>query len=105
MSAKTEITMSATEFKAKCLNLMDRIASGSLSRVRVTKRGKVTAELVGAAGAKKGPVPFHGFLRDRITVNPDFDWAMHSNEAETFDATGVELSRRVVRRVKAGTGK
>jgi len=38
------MVISATEFKAKCLQLMDRVnATGE--RIQVTKRGKVVAEL------------------------------------------------------------
>ncbi|MGB0680492.1 MAG: type II toxin-antitoxin system Phd/YefM family antitoxin [Polyangiales bacterium] len=38
-----EIT--ATEFKAKCLALLDQVAQGG-ERIRITKRGKAVAELV-----------------------------------------------------------
>ena len=36
--------MNATEFKAKCLALIDRAARGE--EVRITKRGRVVARLV-----------------------------------------------------------
>lgn len=40
MPATQEITVSATEFKAKCLELMKQVSSGKLRRVHVTNRGK-----------------------------------------------------------------
>lgn len=40
-----EVVITATEFKAKCLELLDRVNSGALSKVRITKRGKEVAVL------------------------------------------------------------
>lgn len=40
--------ISATEFKAKCLSLIDRVQSRG-ERITITKRGRVVAELVGKA--------------------------------------------------------
>jgi prevent-host-death family protein len=45
MSAKA--TVPATEFKAKCLELMDRVAEGRETYV-ITKRGRPVAKLVTA---------------------------------------------------------
>ncbi len=36
----TEITINATAFKARCLDLMDQLASHRLTQVTITKRGK-----------------------------------------------------------------
>lgn len=107
MSSKPEITISATEFKAKCLDLMDRIAAGSLARVRVTKRGRVTAELVTAQREpESGPTPFHGFLKDRIAINPAFDWRVHAGEDISFEEHDKGHAARMARRArKAGLTK
>jgi antitoxin (DNA-binding transcriptional repressor) of toxin-antitoxin stability system len=40
-----EETISATEFKAKCLELLDRLSQHKVSKIRVTKRGRVVAVL------------------------------------------------------------
>jgi antitoxin (DNA-binding transcriptional repressor) of toxin-antitoxin stability system len=40
MTAEAEKTVSATEFKAKCLELMDAMSVGRLRCVHITKRGK-----------------------------------------------------------------
>ncbi len=40
MASVAERTMGATEFKAKCLQIADELASGALASVTVTKRGK-----------------------------------------------------------------
>jgi prevent-host-death family protein len=45
--------LTATEFKAKCLNLIDQVHAGGES-VTITKHGKVVAKLVGASTT--GPI-------------------------------------------------
>ena len=40
MTTQAETTLSATEFKAKCLDLMNQVSIGKLRRIHVTKRGK-----------------------------------------------------------------
>jgi len=39
------LEIAASEFKAKCLELMDRLAARKLSRIVVTKRGRAVAVL------------------------------------------------------------
>jgi prevent-host-death family protein len=38
-----EVVITATEFKAKCLDLLDRVNSGEIRKVHITKRGKEVA--------------------------------------------------------------
>lgn len=40
-----ELTINASAFKARCLELMDQIASHKLSQITVTKRGKPVSVL------------------------------------------------------------
>ncbi len=40
MASLAEKTVTSTEFKAKCLDLMAQVHDGSLRRLRVTKHGK-----------------------------------------------------------------
>ena len=42
-----EVVITATEFKAKCLDLLDQVNSGALARVHITKRGVEVAVLEG----------------------------------------------------------
>src|SRR5271163_5141111 len=39
----SEATITASEFKAKCLNLLDQLTTSKLTRLRVTKRGRIVA--------------------------------------------------------------
>lgn len=43
--ATTE-TITASEFKAKCLNILDRLADHELERVIITKRGRIVGVLL-----------------------------------------------------------
>jgi prevent-host-death family protein len=57
---RSEPQISAAEFKAKCLSLMDEVAHKKQS-ITVTKRGKPIARLVPVE--KEEQAPFIGFLR------------------------------------------
>ena len=62
----TTLTVPASEFKARCLDLMDQVHSGRLQKVVITKRGKTVAEL-------QAPTPaalptLYGALKGLITV-------------------------------------
>ena len=63
-------TISATEFKAKCLDILDRIKSRELERVTITKRGRVVAVLVPPADEVAQVRQIHGFLRGSVII-PD----------------------------------
>jgi prevent-host-death family protein len=65
--------VSASEFKAKCLDILDRIHRRELERVVVTKRGVPVAVLVPPT-AEAGEVErLHGFLRGSVVVPPEID--------------------------------
>ncbi|WP_448189113.1 type II toxin-antitoxin system Phd/YefM family antitoxin [Azospirillum sp. sgz301742] len=59
--------MKASEFKAKCLHLMDEVAENGESIV-ITKNGKPVAELV---PAKKRPESLFGFMKGQIQIIGD----------------------------------
>jgi prevent-host-death family protein len=61
-------TISAAEFKAKCLKLMDQIHRTGRSIV-VTKRGLPVAKLV--AVEPKTDLPIFGCLRNSISISAD----------------------------------
>ena len=59
----SEITMTASEFKAKCLDIFKRLSDHRLSKVTVTKRGKVVAEVVAASDDPSSEEVIAGFRR------------------------------------------
>jgi prevent-host-death family protein len=76
--------VSATEFKAKCLDLLDQVNSGAIARLEVTKRGKVVAVVT------KPPAPavgdLEGFLRGSVIVPPGLDLTAPTGGDEPTDA-------------------
>jgi prevent-host-death family protein len=60
-------TMSAAEFKTKCLQIMDRVATTG-EPVVVTKRGRPVAQL---APVTAKPRTLRGFLKGSVKTGPD----------------------------------
>jgi prevent-host-death family protein len=65
--------VSASEFKAKCLDILDRIHRRELERVVVTKRGVPVAVLVPPRAGAGEVEQLHGFLRGSVAVPPEID--------------------------------
>ena len=66
-------TISASEFKAKCLDILDRLADRTLERVVITKRGRVVATLLPPDDEAAAVRQVHGFLRGSVAIPPGFD--------------------------------
>ncbi len=86
--------MPAGEFKAKCLQLMDRVAR-TREPIVITKRGRPVAKLVPADDAQP-QVPLFGYMagsaeiRGDIVRTPDLDWsAMSGDEDDLYAALGT----------------
>jgi prevent-host-death family protein len=60
-------TMSAAEFKAKCLQAMEQVAATG-EPIVVTKRGKPIAQL---APVSRKPKTLRGFLKGRVKTRKD----------------------------------
>ena len=65
--------VSASEFKAKCLEILDRIRSREWERVVVTKRGVPVAILLPPPAEATAIERLHGFLRGSVVVPPEVD--------------------------------
>ncbi len=61
--------ISATEFKTKCLSLMDQV-NEKLEEVIITKHGKPIAKLVPADIEIENKSPI-GFMRGKLTISDD----------------------------------
>lgn len=64
-------TISTTEFKAKCLKILDRLGSGELGRVEVTKRGKIVAVLT--PPEKLAVADLYGCMQGSVIIPDGFD--------------------------------
>jgi len=65
--------IAATEFKATCLDVLDRVCAGEWDRVEVTKRGRVVAVLVPPPVQAEAVAGLHGFLRGSVVTPPGLD--------------------------------
>ena len=66
-------TVSATEFKAKCLEFLDQVSARQISRLEITKRGKLVAVLIPPASQREAVEQLHGFLRGSVVVPEGVD--------------------------------
>ena len=66
-------TVNATEFKAKCLEILDRLGAREVDQVIVTKRGRPVGVLTPPPSADQAVRDIHGFMRGSAVVAPDFD--------------------------------
>ncbi len=67
-------SFTATDFKAKCLDILDRLAAHKLTRVTITKRGKIVAVLTPPDDPTSAVHQLHGFLRGSVIAPADFDF-------------------------------
>ncbi len=67
------LSFTATDFKARCLEILDRLASHEFTRVTVTKRGKVVAVLTPPEPADAAVRSLHGFMRGSVIAPADLD--------------------------------
>lgn len=88
----TETTISASEFKATCLELLDRVGRGELPRLVVTKRGTPVAMLVPPPAEPREVESLYGLLRGTVTIPDDFDVTAPILD-ETLDAEEGILHR------------
>ena len=74
-------TIEASEFEAKCLNLMDEVAENG-GAIIITKRGKPVAKLTAFSERAKS---LYGLGRDRMKITGDIispidvEWEAQSN--------------------------
>ena len=62
--------VSATEFKARCLELLDQVGARQIGRLEITRGGKVVAVLVPPPSLEKEAAQLHGFMRSSVII-PD----------------------------------
>jgi antitoxin (DNA-binding transcriptional repressor) of toxin-antitoxin stability system len=81
-------TIAATEFKARCLEILDDLAARRVTEVRVTKRGRVVAVLT--PPPEERPLTLddiYGFMRGSVIFPEGFDFTAPALD-EPFEAEG-----------------
>jgi prevent-host-death family protein len=66
-------TLSATEFKAKCLDILDRVGRRELEEVVITKRGVAVGVLVPPPAQAAEVEQLPGYLRGSVVIPPEID--------------------------------
>lgn len=85
-------TVSASEFKAKCLDILDRVHAREFDWVVVTKRGVPVAVLVPPPAEAVEVERLHGLLRGSVVVPRGLDLTAPITD-EAFAAHEGELHR------------
>jgi prevent-host-death family protein len=68
------LEIAASEFKAKCLDLMDQLAARKLDRIVVSKRGRPVAVLTPPPTPEEVAEGLFGCLKGRLVAPADFDF-------------------------------
>jgi prevent-host-death family protein len=71
----TTHTVSATEFKARCLDILDRLAAREFTRVTVTKRGRPVAVLCPPDPPGYAERGLYGFMEGTVSTPWGYDFA------------------------------
>ncbi len=66
-------SFTTTEFKAKCLDIVDQLAARKFTRVTVTKRGRVVGVLTPPDTDETAVRQLYGSMRVSVILPPDFD--------------------------------
>jgi prevent-host-death family protein len=74
MAMPREFKLPASEFKAKCLDLLDQIAARKITRLTVTKHGRPVAVLAPPASREEEAERIFGALRGRLEAPQGFDF-------------------------------
>ncbi len=69
----TKQTINATEFKAKCLDLLDQVGRGELEELEVTKRGQVVARVVPPRRPPSSMKEWRAMMKGSVHIPPGFD--------------------------------
>jgi prevent-host-death family protein len=82
-------TINATEFKAKCLDILDRISRRQIESVTITKRGRTVAVLIPPVTPAHKVEQLHGFLRGSVVIPAEVDLTAPISDQDFAAETGV----------------
>ena len=91
LAMDTTQTISATEFKAKCLDILNRLSARKLTRVMITKRGRVVAVLTPPLDDAAAVRALSGCMSGSVIIPPGVD--LTAPTEEVWDAESGVLHR------------
>lgn len=68
-----DLTISASEFKAKCLDILKRLDEHRLDRVTVTRRGRPVAVMTPTSISEAEARAVHGSMKGTVHIAPGVD--------------------------------
>lgn len=88
------IEMSVTEFKAKCLDLIDKLSRHEIDSIELTKRGKPVAVVKPSEALKSRTFEealadmraWQATMKGSVRIDPDFDLTQPVFDIEDFNA-------------------
>ena len=90
--SETHLTIGASEFKAKCLDLLDRLGSRKLKRIVITKRGRPVAVLTPPEGERRVAEALYGCMEGSVILPdgldltaPILDEILHADEGRLHE--------------------
>jgi hypothetical protein len=84
-----EAIIGVTAFKARCLQLIDEVASGKLDRVVLTKRGKQVAEIKQPTKLCEEFVDSYGIMKGQMWIDPTWDPTQPFDDIEWDAEKGI----------------
>ena len=87
---KHQTSIGVTEFKAKCLSLIEDVSSGKTDQVILLKRNRPVARVV-PVKQETNP-PLWGALKGTVTVTPGVGLTVPTGEPWGADATRVRFN-------------
>ena len=81
-------TLSASDFKAKCLDVLDRVGDREVESVSITKHGKVVAMLVPPTGFSESVQALHGCMPGSVLIPEGVDLTAPTFEGESVAESG-----------------
>ena len=88
-----EETISVTDFKARCLDLLKRLGQRKLDRVTVTRHGTVVAVITPPPRAGDSILELHGSMKGRTIIPEGFDLTAPTSDESEFDAARGVIHR------------
>jgi antitoxin (DNA-binding transcriptional repressor) of toxin-antitoxin stability system len=82
-------TMTVTEFKAKCLDVLKRLGEHKLDRVTVTRHGKAVALVTPLPRDPKEVMSLHGAMAGQVIIPAGFDLTAPVFEGEMDAEKGI----------------
>jgi prevent-host-death family protein len=85
----SELTLSVSEFKAKCLDIMKRLGEHRLRKVTITRRGKPVAVVTPPQVDEPTVRSLLGSMKDRTWIDPSVDLTKPISDEEWNAEKGI----------------